>query len=256
MNSFLVFTDELNTCDKQGCFYVWCLPFELQARNGWYCPDKRLHSNYLSHWILIRIWQWQRSQQQKAAIRKRFQVPSFFKHGMPDEARCRHITSQEQVRCNSKYAGPSPAEKRQDQVRQKHVAPSLSEHAEKGLLQGVWSGDEIAASVARICWKCNCLLSQLVKKNKSANHCYHDILLLYIVAVTFYLFLRFLSKLDACLIAEKDFNLKLHHTHIWESDSLQFHFAWLEDEQSFRSKFNMFKSLKKLKCLQILGFFW
>ena len=51
------------------------------------------------------------------------------------------------------------------------------------------------------------------------------------------------------------FNLKLHHTHIWESDSLRFHFAWLKDEQSFRSKFNMFKSLKKLKCLQIFGFF-
>ena len=69
-----------------------------------------LHSNDLSDWILIRIWQWQRSQQPKAAIRKRFQVPSYFKHGMPDEARCRHITGQEQV-CNSKYAGSSPAQK-------------------------------------------------------------------------------------------------------------------------------------------------
>ena len=203
VNSFLVFTDELNTCDKQGCFYVWCLPFELQARNGWYCPDKRLHSNYLSHWILIRIWQWQRSQQQKAAIRKRFQVPSFFKHGMPDEARCRHTTSQEQVRCNSKYAGPSPAEKRQDQVRQKHVVPSLAEHAGKGFLQGVWSGDEIAALVARICWKCNCLLSQSVKKNKCRLSLLSWHFVIVSVAVTSYLFLRFLSKFDACLIEEK-----------------------------------------------------
>ena len=106
------------------------------------------------------------------------------------------VTVNMQYQVQQKKAGPSPT---------KHVAPCLAEHAGRGLLQGVWSGDEIAASVARICWKCNCLLSQLVKKNKSANHCYHDILLLYIVAVTFYLFLRFLSKLDACLIAEKDF---------------------------------------------------
>lgn len=75
------------------------------------------------------------------------------------------------------------------------------------------------------------------------------LLRLYSDAVTSYLFLGFLSELDACLIESSGKSLasckslglriqmKLHYAHIWERDSLWFHFTWLKGEQSFGSRF-------------------
>ena len=117
-------------------FLCLMVALPVKCRPGMY--DTAQISLGLFHWILPFLSQWQRCQQETAAVRKRFHV-----RRNAGCVRRRHITSHEQAWCNMKNARPSPAKT----CRTKSSKNMLA----KGLLREVWGGDETAACVARIC---------------------------------------------------------------------------------------------------------
>lgn len=132
----------------------------------------------------------------------------------------------------------------------------------KGLLHGVQmslSGGEKASWEAKICQNCNCLLSQLVNKTSSLSG--EPLLSWYNVMFTCFsgsfpswMFALMKTSIGTTFVLSCfSFDFKLWSMDMWKGDRLQGHCTWSKEKPCFRDNFKMYKNMKKLNRLQILG---